>query len=150
MLSNILSRNSSQTDKQYRELNIDGILNECYIYIESLNISPFLVRDKIAWQKEFCGYIDFTSMKPEDRNKLLITEIRPLNSRKTGKLWRYAFKTMSICTGKESEVLVDPKVFNRQPINKLDVIFVENSDLLKETWGDRKSWILKNYKIVIM
>ena len=150
ILEGIVRRWSNSTDKQYRDLRIDKILEECYTYIESINIKPFLVKEKIIWQKEFLGYIDFQTMRPEDKNKLLITSIKQLNSRRTGKLWRYSFKTLAICTGKVSEVLVDPRVYNKAPVGEYDVIFVDREWLHRETRGDYKSWVVDKYNIVIL
>ncbi len=72
---------------------------------------------------EVMGYIGYVSGKEEDRRKLYITDVKPLYRKKDNRLFGYSIYTKSIGSGKESRFTVLCKVFNRDPIQKGDIVY---------------------------
>lgn len=54
----------------------------CEKAVKSLNLPDVDLKNKIQTQLELMGYIDLTTKKPEDRRKLLITDVFPLVSKR--------------------------------------------------------------------
>lgn len=149
ILYGIIYRNSKETDKMFNSINVDAVLNEINIYLLSQDIQGPFIKDKIAWQQEFLGYIDFCTGNSYDKTKLLILEKKLLCRKKDGKPWRFKLKTMSIGSGKVASIFVETRVMDRIPVARMDVIDVNPKDLIRESWGD-KPWLLKNYTPIIM
>ena len=102
------------------------------------------------WQQEYVGYIDFRTNEEADRTKLLLLDVRQLNSKKTGKVWAYSFETLSIGTGKKAEILVYPNVYESCRVVRNNVIKVNPRSLSVKEYNGRKSWYLNKYEQIIM
>lgn len=129
--------------KSYSITDMDGLLSECEQYIKSLNLEDVQFKVKIANQMDVLGYVDLTTNKPEDRRKLLITDLTPLKG-KDGSPWAYAVFTRSIGTGKTARLTLRAKQYSSKPFKKSDIIYAEN--LKKEKSG---YWYLYDYDYVV-
>lgn len=150
IIESIFKRHSRETAKKYVDLDMDAILSEVEEYLKMIHSEDFPIIDKIKWQNEFVGYIDFRTNEEEDRTKLLILYIRKLVSKKTGKVWAYSFETISIGSGKKSEVLVYPNVYEKNPVVEKSVIKVSPYALTSKEFNGRKSWYLNKYEQIVM
>lgn len=150
IIENIFKRHSRETAKKYVDLDMEAILAEVEEYLKMIHSEDFPIIDKIKWQNEFVGYIDFRTNEEEDRTKLLILYIRKLVSKKTGKIWAYSFETISIGSGKKSEVLVYPNVYEKNPVVEKSVIKVSPYALTSKEFNGRKSWYLNKYEQIVM
>ena len=77
-------------------------------------------------------------------------DVRPLKSKKTGKIWAYSLETISIGSGKKSEVLVYPNIYEKNPVVRENVIKVNPYALSSREFNGRKSWYLSKYEQIIM
>jgi hypothetical protein len=125
---------------------MQGLLTAYEGYIKSLNITDFDYKLKSATQLELLGYVDLTTNKPEDRRKLLVTEVIPLHSKDKDNenIWGYAVFSRSIGTGKTSRLTVRANLFNNNPIKKMDIIYASIVDKNKQGY-----WYLLEYHKII-
>lgn len=141
---NVVKRHSSETNKQFRDIDLSKCFDEIKLYIENDVDDDVSISQKIEWQLEYLGYVDFKTNNPDDRRKLVILEVRPLISKKTGKIWKISIDTISIGTGKRASLLLSETLYRQKNIKKDDVIFVGPGMLKKEEWGGRTNWLLLN------
>lgn len=150
VMANIISEHATDTGKNGKELksytitDMHGLLIACEERIKGLNLRDLNFKVKCANQQEILGYIDLTTNKEEDRRKLLITKVVPLNSKDTGIPWGYALFTKSVGSGKTSRLTVKSKLYDKQPIKKMDIVYVER--VQKNNSG---YWYLWDYKILV-
>jgi len=121
-----------------------GLLIACEEYIKELHIKDLNFKVKCANQQEILGYIDLTTNREEDRRKLLITKVVPLNSKDTGISWGYALFTKSVGSGKTSRLTIKSKLYEKQPINKMDIVYAERVQQNRSGY-----WYLWEYKILV-
>ena len=144
----IIRRNSKETEKTYKELNVFKILSEYNDFLSCKNDEDFSIIEKIKKQQEILGYISLTTNSETDRQKLLITEIVKLISKKTNKVWAYKIHTMSIGTGKKAEILISPELYGKKEIKIYDIIYVNTRSLKKKTYNDKSNWFLFDYTVL--
>lgn len=154
-LENIISRHSTNKKKDgtvakaYTITDMHGLLIECENYIKSLHIKDLDFKIKCANQKEILGYIDLTTNRPEDRQKLFVNKIIPLKNRATGEQFAYMLMTKSVGTGKNGSVNVMMNVFNANPVCENDVIEIKDKD--RDMYKNRKGyWYLNRYERVVV
>ena len=91
-----------------------------------MDIKEFSFKDRIAWQKEFLGYINLTTGLDEDRKKLFITSMRPIIAKKgrhAGKAWCRIITTHSIGRGIDGEWWVLEETYQKYyRFNEGDII----------------------------
>lgn len=131
---------NGKTSDSITILDMRGLLLDLETEIRAQNIQDFDYKMKMQMQLDNLGYIDLTTSKPEDRRKLIITDVFPLRSKKTNEAWGYAVTTRSIGTGKEARLTVRSKMFDRLPLGKFDTIYAW--DVGKE----RGYWYLNRYE----
>ena len=148
IMSSIISRNSKETEKTYKDLNIAEILKEYNDFLICSNQKDFALIEKIKKQQEILGYVSFSTNKEEDRQKLLVIELLELKSKKTNKVWAYKIHTMSIGTGKKAEILFYPDLYKEKPIHLYDLIYVSQRSLKKKEYNDKSNWFVFNYDII--
>jgi DNA polymerase III alpha subunit len=119
--------------KSYAVRDIDSLVKDCEDYILSLGIKDMTYREKASIQLELLGYVDLTTGKEEDRRKLLITDIRPLQG-KDGKWWGHAVFTKSIGSGKTARLTLKDFMYAEEPIFKGDIIYASVVEKKKEWW----------------
>lgn len=128
--------------KSYTITDMDGLLAALESEIKSLNLPDVDLKSKIQTQLELMGYIDLTTQRPEDRRKLLITDVYPLSSKKgDGEIWGYAVQTRSIGSGKVARLTIRAFTFKKRPIKRFDIILAK--DLEKNRSG---YWYLLDYE----
>ena len=101
------------------------------------------MKNKIQTQLELMGYIDLTTKKPEDRRKLLITDVFPLVSKKDNNIWGYAVQTRSIGSGKAARLTIRSYRYKKNPIKRFDII--QAKELGKNKSG---YWYLLDYELI--
>lgn len=129
--------------KTYTITDMTAILHECEDYIKSLNISEINLKVKMQNQLDILGYIDIKTGVPEDRRKLIVTDLVPLKSKTSGDVWGYACFTRSVGTGKNARLTIRTATYNRNKISKGDIIYA--SDVQKNQSG---YWYLIKYERV--
>lgn len=150
VVSDIIKKYSRETAKKYVDIDVNNILTECEEYFKIIYDKDTTIKQKIEWQLEFVGYIDFKTNVNEDRTKLLILDIKELDSKKTGKAWAYATTTISIGTGKQSEILIPEKLYKANPVFKNDVIKTTEGGVYSREYQGKKSWYFSFYKKIDM
>lgn len=123
--------------------DFDGFMVEVEEYVYQLGLQDVDIKVKMQNQEEILGYVDLTTGRPEDRRKLLITDLVPLRS-KYGEIWAYAVFTRSIGTGKSARLTLRHTTYDQTPFHKSDVIYADR--VAKEQSG---YWYLYAYRIVM-
>ena len=124
-LKNIVKRHSRSTKTQYRDLDSIAIIKECEEYIKSQNLSDFPVKDKIADEIEYMGYVSIKTGKEEDRPKLVVLTKKALISKvgkNEGKPWCVSITTHSIGSGIQGSFTIPYGLFKKEPFNEKDII----------------------------
>ena len=93
-----------------------GLMHDYENYVASLNVEDAPLVEKAKNFNEIMGFNGYVTGKEEDKMKVFVKKIIPLNSKKTGQLWAYLFKCQSLGSGKENTLTVRPNVFDRNPI----------------------------------
>lgn len=140
------AKNKDGSDsKSFTILDMPALLAAMEAEVKSLMLPDVDLRTKIQTQMELMGYIDLTTRKPEDRKKLLVTEVYPLSSKAkdSGEVWGYAVQTRSIGTGKTARLTIRANTFRKKPLKRLDIIYAK--DLEKNKSG---YWYLLNYDAI--
>lgn len=119
------------------------MLRDLEDYVKSRNLPDYDRRRKMKIQREYLGYVDCITNQPEDRRKLLITEVRPSKRKSDGAIWAYIASTTSIGTGKTSELTIFKKTYDDAPIVVDDIIYADS--VQKNSKG---YWNLLSYKIL--
>lgn len=107
--------------KSYSQLDCRAVVQECEEYLLSLGIPDFSIKDKIEFHNEYFGYIGIVTNKPEDRPRLIVTNVRPLE--KDGTVWGYGITAQSLGSGKKSDYTIYARGMTDE-IKKNDVILV--------------------------
>ena len=127
--------------KSYSQLDCRAVVQECEEYLLSLGIPDFSIKDKIEFHNEYFGYIGIVTNKPEDRPRLIVTNVRPLE--KDGTVWGYGVTAQSLGSGKKSDYTIYARGMTDE-IKKNDVILVR-----KVEKNLRGYWIIKSYRIEV-
>lgn len=128
--------------KSYIITDMPGLLADCEKYIRALNLPDIDIKSKISDQLELLGYIDITTGLPSDRKKLIVLEAYPLSGNRG--VWGYALNVRSIGTGNEARLTVRAETYDKQPLNKMDVI--QCIDIHKNNKG---YWYLDRYSLLV-
>jgi hypothetical protein len=131
-------RKDGSEAKSYSIQYMPFILREIEERIKSFSYQDYGYKEKMREQVEILGYTDITTNKEEDRQKLLITDVRELNG-KNG-TWAYGVSAKSIGSGKISNWTVRARTFNTVPIQQGDIIYVLQYGKEKEQY-----WYLYEY-----
>lgn len=146
ILTSIVKRFSKETAKQYRELNTPMILKECESYIKCCNLPDLPLKNKIADQKEYLGYISIKTSKEEDRPKLIVLDKKVLiakTGKNAGKPWCVSIKTHSIGSGKVSNFSIFYNVFAKEKFEVGDIIYCDKYS------RNREYFYIDKYHIII-
>lgn len=135
----------TETDKQYRDVNIEKILHE---YEKSLPNNNLKVSEQIKFEMEILGYINTTY--PEAERSICL--VKDIDTKFTPKATIYCLKN-----GKEIECKINKKTFKAKPFKKNSLIkaneFEKKPKWIKVEEGFEKStteteWHLVNYQIM--
>jgi len=114
--------NAKGTPTETFKINdIISILHECESYIQSLDISDFNYKERVANQIDYTGDI-VPSLIPKERPILQVREVFPLHRKKDGKQFGYSITTKSLGSGKETKFTVFNTVYKCDPVVKGDII----------------------------
>ena len=127
--------------KSFTITDMHGLLLACESAVKSFHLPDLDLKSKIQTQLELMGYIDLTTKRPEDRRKLLITDVYPLISKENGDTWGHALQTRSVGSGKTARLTVRSDTYKRNPIKKFDIVIAK--DLKKKKSG---YWYLLDYE----
>lgn len=128
--------------KSFTITDMSSLLVECEKTVRSLGLPDVDLKVKIQTQLELMGYIDLTTKRPEDRRKLLITDVYPLVSKEKSDIWGYALQTRSVGSGKTARLTVRSYLYTKCPIKRFDIIFAKS--LSKNRSG---YWYLDDYEM---
>lgn len=135
----------TETDKQYRDVNIEKILHE---YEKSAPNNNLKVSEQIKFEMEILGYINTTY--PEVERSICL--VKDIDTKFTPKATIYCLKN-----GKEIECKINKKTFKAKPFKKNSLIkankFEKKPKWIKVEEGFEKStteteWHLVNYQIM--
>lgn len=108
--------------KSLKILDMPELLNRFEALVKEKNLPDFTFKEKMANQMEYLGYIDLTTGREEDRKKLIVTDLFPLRSKRTCKIWTYVISVKSLGSGKESRWNIRPSIYNYKPFQKGDIL----------------------------
>lgn len=135
----------TETDKQYRDVNIEKILHE---YEKSAPNNNLKVSEQIKFEMEILGYIN--TIYPETERSICL--VKDIDTKFTPKATIYCLKN-----GKEIECKINKKTFKAKPFKKNSLIktneFEKKPKWIKVEEGFEKStteteWHLVNYQIM--
>lgn len=112
--------------KSYTLLDVWAVLHEIEDAIKAIGMDDLSDITKVQNFYDAMGYFGYTSGKEEDRRKLFVSEIYPLNRKRDGKQFGYSVVTKSIGSGKESRFTVFSRVYDKNPIKKGDIIYCKS------------------------
>lgn len=144
-LKDIIRDNSITTNKNGKEsvsYKIQDSLQVLRIYEDYISSYPKqepTMKERIRYSMEILGFSDVVTNKEEDRRRLLITDVTPLQSNNGG-LWAYRIGTKSLGSGKGARLTVKANIFEENPFAAGDIIYA--AELFKNNAG---YWYLLNY-----
>lgn len=125
--------------------NIDNILNGIETIANQMNFKAWNYKRIIQTQEEYLGYIDLTTHKAEDRQKLLVKNVYPLKNKQTNEEFAKRISYRSVGTGKEGSLTLKHYLFTSLPLKQYDVIYVPLDGIYKDKKG---YWNLTKYKLL--
>lgn len=139
---------NKETAKQFREVDIEGLLNELILKIPNEDIS---IKDRLETELDKLGLITYTDKTYNDK-VMVVTEVKT-NSYGTPFLTLY-----QINSGKSTTLKTDKRYFNKKPVKQYDMLIlgdIELKDKKKKTEDGKfvstgeKQYILKSYGRVV-
>ena len=109
--------------KSYTLLDVESILREAEDAIKAIGLEDLDVLLKVRNFKDLTGYAGFVSGKQEDRPKLYVLNVIPLRRKKDGVQFGYSIVTKSIGSGIECRFSCFSSVFNKEPLEKDNIIY---------------------------
>jgi len=149
VMTAIISRHSRETAKKYNLSDVVGCLKELEQYVRSEGLEDFTLQEKAIDQLAYLGYVDLKTGLAEDTNKLMIMSVEPLKTRDKAKTWGYRLRTHSVGRGKQAELTVFSRVFDKNPVQKFDTIFAKKEWVQVKEYNGYKNYYLSNYERVI-
>ena len=126
--------------KSYTITDMDGLLAACEEQIRKSNIPDLTLKVKIQNSIDYLGYVGIQTGLPEDRRKLLTTEVFPMRGQ-NGVPWGYKVNTQSLGTGKQSSLTIPARIYAENQVAKGDIVYAENC--YKNPKG---YWYLNSYR----
>ena len=109
--------------KSYTLLDVTSILREAEDAIKAAGLADLSDILKVRNFADAMGYVGYTSGKQEDRPKLYVLDVFPLTRKKDGKVFGQSVVTKSIGSGIETRFTVFSRVFDKDPIQKGEIIY---------------------------
>lgn len=109
--------------KSYKLLDTPQIMRECEDVILQRHMPDLDIITKVKHFADAMGYSGYVSGKDEDRRKLYIRDVFPVKRKRDGKQFGYNILTQSIGSGIESRFTVFNRLYEKDPIQKGDVIY---------------------------
>lgn len=111
--------------KSYTITDMDGLLAACEEQIRKSDVPDLTLKVKIQNSIEYLGYVGIQTGLPEDRRKLLITEVFPMRGQ-NGVPWGYKVNTQSLGTGKQSSLTIPARIYAENQVAKGDIVYADN------------------------
>lgn len=109
--------------KAYTILDVWSAMRETEDAIRALHMEDLPDSTKVHNFIDIMGYAGYSSGKEEDRRKLYVTDVFPLARKSDGKQFGYSILTTSIGSGKNGRFTVLNSTWNKNPIQKGDMIY---------------------------
>jgi len=133
--------------KSYTITDMPGLLRKMERYVlEEMALRELSYRVLARNQLDILGYVDLTTGRREDRRKLYILDVYPIENRwsKKGGVWKYKVKVKSIGSGNVASLDLDPKLMAAQPVKAGDMIHCT-----QDPYKDEKGyWHLVTYEYI--
>ena len=126
--------------KSYTITDMDGLLAACEEQIRKSDVPDLTLKVKIQNSIDYLGYVGIQTGLPEDRRKLLITEVFPMRGQ-NGVPWGYKVNTQSLGTGKQSSLTIPARIYAENQVAKGDIVYADNC--YKNPKG---YWYLNSYR----
>ena len=141
-----ISRYSNKaTEKQFKEIDIKGLMNYCASKIKNEDLS---IEETFKTMKEYQGYIDYVD-EAWNVQVYVVTEI------KTTKYSIFA-ELYNLNQGEITSIKVDKKRFNHAPLNEYDTVYAfieprEKKQKVDGKWVGTGEYqdILTNWRVVV-
>ena len=117
---------TGQFAKAYTLLDVRSILYAVEDAIKAVRMDDLPDSVKIRNFAEVMGYAGYTSGREEDRRKLYVQDVFPVSRKKDGKQFGYNILTKSVGSGVEAKFTIFNKLYNKEPVNKGDIIWCES------------------------
>lgn len=130
--------------KTYTIKDMTGMLYALEKHIRGLKLPDLSMRVRVANSLECLGYIGIQTGIPEDRKKLVITDVKAMTSKKNNEVWGYRVGTQSLGTGKSARLTVRANVFKKRPIVKGDLVYAS-----KVSKNESGYWYIDAYEKVV-
>lgn len=131
--------------KSYTIIDMSGLLHAAEERIHRLGLPDLDMKVRIQNYIDILGYIGIQTGKPEDRCKLIVTDIWPLLGKDDGETWAYRIGTQSVGTGKAASLTAYANVYQKTPLKKGDVLLTTPSDVYKNKKG---YWYIRGYQLL--
>ena len=126
--------------------DMDGLLKKFESIVMSSGFEDLDYKTKAFNQNEILGYVDMTTGLEEDRFKLYVLDVYPLEDKFNGGIWLFKVNTKSIGSGKTCCLSLKPNVMSKKHITSGSIINVsKREDLYKDKKG---YWWLADYDVI--
>ena len=112
--------------KSYTLLDVKSIMSEVEDAIKDIHMDDLGDLLKVRNFVDVMGYVGYVSGKEEDRRKLYVLDVFTLVRKKDNKQFGYSIITKSIGSGIESRFTVVNKLYDQDPIKKVDIIYCKS------------------------
>lgn len=112
--------------KKYKFSDCMAILRECEAIIKQSGIEDLDNIVKVMNYYEATGTFGYYTGLEEDRPKLFVKEVYPVCRKSDNRQFGYSIITQSLGSGKESRFTVFNRVFDKDPIQKNDLILCKH------------------------
>ena len=131
-----IGQNSSGKElKSYSITDPIGLLHECERQIMALNVKDYPYIQKIQFQSEILGYVNFVTNKKSDERKLFVNDVIALKSKQGSKeIWGYALFAKNIGNGESVRYTLKKSVFDKKPVKPQELILEKFSHINKTGW----------------
>ncbi len=134
---------SGKIGKRWRIQDMPELLRDAAEFIVNQNLPDRPLSTKIQDQLEYTGAVSIVSGRDEDRRKIFITDMYPMQEKATGKVWGYAVFGQSIGSGKPSRWTLYSYKYESEKIRKGDVIYVDSYHM--KTKPDKTYYYIDEY-----
>ena len=123
---------------------VDGNCLECLKDLEQrltdTPLPPPPVKEQVNYCLDILGYVDLVTNNPEDRKRLLVTDVAEMQSA-DGKIWGYRVGTHSVGTGRAARVTIRKAKYDQAPVKQGDILYAT------EVYQNQKGyWYLISYQ----
>lgn len=110
-------------------------------HIRAANFPELDMKVRVQNSLDLLGYIGLATQKPEDRRKLIISDIMPMKSKTGNNIWGYRISTQSLGSGVTSRLTLYERDYRKQPVKRGDIVYAA-----KVQKNNRGYWELNSYQ----